>query len=179
MSLTYLASQHVPALSPDIVTVTGIAVNNPAQRQPVITGNATQKRDDRYDMLSKYIPIETITIFTAAMSAREALLGPADQRWPIIIYTTCAILTPVVYLLALYGKQRLSGASQNRAFRAAPWPPIAATLAFLAWAWSVPGMDIKGVLEGESARIIGAFSALVVSTLLSLLDPLFDRKPAS
>ncbi len=198
MSLAYLASrqtarsrafvsaQHAPAgrFGAERIGAEGNGGLSPAQVAP----------EDRYDLLTKYIPIETITIFTAAMSALDALLpeasggdvqsaarsdlfgGATNDGLTIIIYSSCAVLTPIAYLLVLYGKHRMADDMAGKVFRPAAWPPIAATIAFLIWAWSIPGMEIKGFLEGEAARVVGAFAALLISTLLALLDPVLGMR---
>jgi hypothetical protein len=120
--------------------------------------------------LTKYIPIETITLFVAAMATMTALTAmfPAVTKWHV--YGLCAAFTPLILWLSALNTFRKSGATGSF-----PWPwwrMVAATVAFLVWSLSVPPM-----LE-EAQRPIAGLGALLVSTFLTLFDPLFD-KPAS
>lgn len=89
-----------------------------------------------FEILTRYIPTETVTLYVAAMAAREQIatafgLGVLDAV--TLIYATFAALT-----------------------------------GYLVWALSVPGHPVADQLAG-----LPALGALVVSTFLSLLDPLF------
>lgn len=154
MSLSRLASQHVQRVTAATTTKSGL------------TAVADPDRDDRFDLLVKYIPTETLTLFVAAMAARDAIA----EAWPRIdawsLYGIGAALTPAVYALAAYGKQR--AALDDGPFRPASWPMVASLIAFLAWGLSVPGL-----VEDDGGKILAAFCALCVSTLLSLIEPVF------
>lgn len=154
MSLARLAAEQAPAHHQGL--------------RPLTAGRS--KRDDRFDLLTKYIPTETVTLFVAAMSALKAI----RDVWPIVdgwtLYWVGAGLTPVVFLLAAYGKHLSSGSGTP--FRPAIWPMVASLIAFLAWGLSVPGL-----LQDDSAKVVAAFGAVLVSTALSLLEPIFLPRP--
>jgi hypothetical protein len=124
---------------------------------------------DGFDALAKYIPTETVTLFVAAMAVREPLAKLKVGTWDL--YFAGAALTPILLLLIVYGRHRQSGAIGH--FRPHPWPIAAALIAFLVWALSVPGL-----LADSSGQLLAAFGAVFVSTLLSLLEPVFGPRPA-
>lgn len=149
MSLSRLASQQVARTVGPFAAAADAAVAQP-------------DKDDRFDLLTKYIPTETLMLYVAAMAilpAIESSLGIGAAA----LYIGGAVLTPLMFLLAALGKLRMSRSTER--FRPQPWPPIAATIAFLAWALSVPGF-----LTNQNDQILAGFAALVVSTLLGLLD---------
>lgn len=153
MSLSRFASQQVQRNAGGGVAATAVA-------QPDI--------DDRFDLLTKYIPAETITLFVAAMSA----LKPIAATFPGVdvrtLYIGGAVMTPLVLLIAIIGKQRAAGV------RGRPnlWPLVASLIAFLVWALCVPE-----VLHDDNQKIVASFGALLVSTLLAMADTLFAPKP--
>ena len=150
MSLSRLASQQVQRDGG------GVGV----QAAPV----AQPDGDDRFDLLTKYIPTETITLFVAAMAAQKPLAASIPGVNPTTLYVAGAVLTPVALLVATLGKQRLAGVKGTLH----PWPFIASLIAYLIWALSVPGM-----VSGDDGRLAAAFGALLVATVLSWGDALF------
>lgn len=122
-----------------------------------------------FDLLTRYIPTETITLYVAAMAAREQIARWLGLEVPLtvsLIYGTFALLTPVILLVLMLTAHRQSGIAGR--FRPRQWPLVAALAGFLVWALSAPGHPAADQLAG-----LPALGALVVSTFLSLLDPLF------
>jgi len=159
MSLSRLASQQV--------------ARNVAGSIHASSATAAPDKDDRFDLLTKYIPTETLTLYVAAMAALPAITDTFPNIKALQLYIAGAVLTPVILLLAGYGKQRAAGSTA--AFRPHPWPLFASLVAYLVWALSVPGL-----LDGKNAQILAGFGAVLVSTLLSMLEPAFGpRKPAA
>jgi len=157
MSLSRLASQQVAR------TIAG--------GPPVAAAVARPDADDRFDLLTKYIPTETLTLYVAAIAALPAItVASGGTVEAIHVYAAGAVLTPIILLLASFGKLRASGSPA--AFRPHPWPYAAALIAFLVWALSVPGL-----LRGDDQQILAAFGAVLVSTSLALLEPIFAPKP--
>ena len=118
---------------------------------------------DSFESLTKYIPVETITRFVAAMAAHGALKNAVPWLGPWVIYGVCGLLTPViVWRLAARAFKR----SEATGSLAMPWwPMIAATIAFLIWSLSVPP------LLDDNGRLAAGVGALFISTLLSLFEP--------
>jgi amino acid transporter len=125
------------------------------------------------NVLFKYIPTESVTLYIAAVSAAPALKTQFPFITDMQMYWFFAALTPLLSLLIFAGKRRTSGLSLLPSVAQWPWwTVVAATIAFLAWALAVPGNQL---LEGEAGGAIAAFIALVTSTILSLVEPIFRR----
>jgi hypothetical protein len=124
------------------------------------------------DALTKYIPTETITLFIACASAKDALASafPGAPLGLIHVYWLFAALTPaLVWLLTLIEYRRNPGPEP---FKPPLWRMAAATIAFLVWALAVPGM-----VEGEAKQVLVAVGALLVSSVLELIGRLFEPRP--
>lgn len=138
------------------------------ERAPGGGGNADP--GDRFDALTRYIPTETITIFVAAAGA----IGAIQDVWPGVsawaLYIGCAVLTPLIFWAVAYGRHHQ--ANDAKPFTFAVWEPVAATIAFLVWALSVPPL-----LSTPSQHTLAAVGAVLVSALLSLLEPIFSPPP--
>ncbi|MGQ3139713.1 MAG: hypothetical protein ACT6Q5_14260 [Sphingopyxis solisilvae] len=122
-----------------------------------------------FDLLTRHIPTETITLYLAAMAAREQIarwLGLDEPQTVSLIYGTFAVLTPAILLVLMLAAHRQSGVSSR--FRSRAWPLVAALAGFLVRTLSVPGHPAADQLAG-----LPALGALVVPTFLSHLDPLF------
>lgn len=133
------------------------------------TGMGTQPTG--FEMLTRYIPTETITLYVGAMAAKAelaTLLHLQDASWAI--YWFFAAVTPALLLLLLLNKHRTSGSADP--FKPPWWPFVAAALAYLMWAMSVPGNPIA-----DQLKALPAFGALFLSVILSLLDPVLGPKP--
>jgi len=159
MSLSRLASQNAGR---------AIAVA-PASAAPTV---AVANRDDRFDLLTKYIPTETITLYVAAMSVRSEFMAFWPKLSPSFLYWTGAVLTPLMLVLIALGKHRLA-AIPEASFRLPLWPMVASFAAFLAWAPSVPGLIAD---SNAGARILAGFGAVFVSTILSMVEPFFGER---
>ena len=126
--------------------------------------------DDRFEVLTRYIPTETITLFVAAMSVQTMMVELWSPLGPWVLYWTFAALTPVIQLLLTYLKQReaeADAAQPKAAFRPHPWPVAAALIAFLVWALSV---IVQPLENADAFRAVAAVGALFISTVLSVGD---------
>ena len=143
------------------------------------TAATVSPKQDGFELLTRYLPTETITLFVAALAATATVPDETlKKHLPLWFYAGFAVLTPVLLLVLTYLKQReaeTASGSPPQPFRPHPWPPTAAFIAFLVWALSVPG-----VLDADIAKAWGgfiAFGALSVSSLLSLVDRAIGPKP--
>jgi hypothetical protein len=137
--------------------------------KPIPLGDpATPAPKDNFDGLTKYIPVETITLFVAAMATMTALTAmfPGITKWHV--YGVCAAITPLILWLSAFNAFR-SGAGTG-AFPLPWWRMTAATVAFLVWSLSVPPMLTDAQLP------VAGLGALLISLFLTLFDPIFDRK---
>jgi hypothetical protein len=127
------------------------------------------------DALARYVPTEIVTLYLTALSAMPALTATFAQVTDVRVYWFFAILTPILLLLVLAGKRRRDGLSPFPGWSELPWWKLAAsTIAFIVWALAVPNTPY---LTGQSGKVVAAFGALLVSTFLTLLEPIFERAP--
>ena len=142
----------------------------PPVAAPVVPPRTTV--NNALSMLVKYIPTESVTLYVAAISAAAAL----NSFWSITgthIYWFFAALTPVIFILIYLGKRRaLRLPTLPRVSEFPLWKLFACTVAFLVWALAVPG---NPYVSPESGGAVVGFFALFISTVLSLLEPIFDR----
>jgi uncharacterized membrane protein YhdT len=151
----------------------------PATFAATTTAAAVSPKQDGFELLTRYLPTETITLFVAALAATATVPDePLKTALPLWFYVGFALLTPILLLVLTYLKQReaeTASGSPPQPFRPHPWPPIAALIAFLVWALSVPGVLDPKISASWGGFI--AFGALSVSTLLSLIDRAIGPKP--
>ncbi len=142
-------------------------------------GGSGGSNQQPFEALTAFIPVEAITLFIAAVSMLSAatpvddgaglpeILGSIDIRTVYFVFGLA--VTPVIVLLVAGGKwKEAHKADPTTRFRWPIWPIIAAVIAFLAWAWAVPGLA-----ESDFEKILAAFAATFVSTILALLDRVF------
>lgn len=125
--------------------------------------------------LVKYIPTEVVTLYVAAASTAQSLRNAISM--PLIdgrlLYWGFTVLTPVLLVLMYASKRATDGLPALPKIREMPWWKMtAATVAFSVWALAVPG---NPYVSGDGAPIVASFGAIIISTLLSLLEPIFER----
>lgn len=182
MSLTSLANEEVARARPRYQIPKGLSVGVVASRGRI---RDFPRRDEAegatpgqpaasgvLDALSRYIPVEIVTLYIAALSALPALTETFASVSDVRLYWFFAALTPVLFLLVVAGKRRRTGLSALPALRHWPWwKLLASTIAFIVWALAVPTTPY---LAGPAGKVVAAFGALLVSTFLTLLEPIFD-----
>ena len=186
MSLSSLADEEV-ANAQRRVSVTDYGAGLVAPRTLTTTTLQTLNLRDRtasrgttaaatvLDALARYVPTEIVTLYLTAISAMPALTATFTQVTDVRVYWFFAILTPILLLLVIAGKRRREGLSPFPGWGDLPWwKLVASTIAFSVWALAVPNTPY---LNSQSGKIVAAFGALFVSTLLTLLEPIFERGP--
>ena len=140
--------------------------NQPVQQE---TGGAIQA-------LVKYIPAESTTLYIAASSASVAISSTFAFFTPTFSYWFFAAMTPVLFMLILAGKRRANNMSPFPSLRDFPyWNLSASFIAFLAWGLAVPGNPYATTpMRGATF----AFIAIFASTILSMLEPIFQPSSA-
>lgn len=122
--------------------------------------------------LARYIPAEIVTLYVAALSAMPAIAATFAAVTEVRLYWFFVALTPVLLLLVLAGKRRGEGFSAFPSLKDWPWwKLVASTVAFLIWALAIPATPY---LPGAQGKVVAAFGALLVSTFLTLLEPIFE-----
>ncbi len=127
--------------------------------------------------LVKYIPTEIVTLYVAAASATPSLRVAIPVVDGKLVYWGFAALTPVLLILMYASKRASDGIPPLPKAKELPWWKMsAATVAFLVWALAVPG---NPYVLGDSGAVIAGFGAIIISTLLTLLEPIFERPAAA
>ena len=140
-------------------------------------GKQTSRPSNALEVLTRFIPTETITLYLAtcaAMESLEKLLPRLDVQW--VAYLGFIVLTPMIFLLVYVGQQIALGLPT-------PFPPprewpwfklIASTIAFAAWALTIPTRPFWNSAEGGA---VAALLAIFVSVFLTLIEPICDPQP--
>jgi len=163
MSLASLARESVRR--PPAATNNGQDDN--AKRGKKSGQNEQKESPNGMESLTRYIPVETITIYVAAMASLDQLAKLSSFITPWMIYCIMAVLTPVILMLLVYREQKIAGDAIDIKKRA--WPIFASFLAFLVWGLSVPGHPVAADTSGLFALL-----AMVLSTFLALFDPIWN-----
>lgn len=123
--------------------------------------------------LVKYVPTEVVTLYVATVAARqqiEAVLPSFKSLW---LFWGFVCLTPLMFALLFYNKLAVANQKLPSLKEFPWWKTIASTIAFAVWALAVPNGPY---LQTAGASALAGLAALFVSTVLTLLDPIFDRK---
>jgi len=122
--------------------------------------------------LVKYIPTEVITLYVAAVSASVAVQASVPVLQVINIYVGFAIVTPVLLLLLYLSKLAAEKKPWPRVKNLPWWKMLAAGIAFAVWALAVLGHPYTTT---EAGTILAGFGAVLVSFVLSVLEPIAQR----
>jgi hypothetical protein len=126
--------------------------------------------------LVQYIPTEVVTLYVAALSATPVVRSAIPTFDTRVTYWGFTLLTPLLLLLVYASKRSTSGLPALPIVKEWPWwKMFAATVAFLVWALAVPSSPY---VSGEIGSLAAGFGAIVISTFLSLLEPIFQRPAA-
>lgn len=163
-----------------------MSINTLALRavNPVNATPTLPPKDDNLTALTKYIPVESITLYIATLSSLTALnivLGNiSGGRIPEIttgqVYVAFIFISAILMLLIF--ERRLVLASQPTKWSVSEWPwwkIVACAIAFAVWGLAVPGtLNI----DGEDGKFVGVgvgLLALIVSTVLNTLETFFEK----
>lgn len=125
---------------------------------------------DTLHKLVTYIPLESITLYLAAVSTAQGL----SEFFPfmdakVIYWLFGLVITPLLILLVYLKKQQAANMPNLTVADYPWWRMFAGTIAFLVWALAIPGNPY--VSSGPQAAATG-FLALFISMFLSLVEPL-------
>jgi len=135
--------------------------------EPVQPGPAS----NALDALTRYIPTESVTLYVASASAMAALqetfgITAASVYWFFVIFT------PILFLIIFTGKRKEAKLTLFPPINQWPWfKLVASTVAFAVWGLAIPTTPY---LHGVAGGSIAAFGALLISTFLALLQPIFE-----
>jgi hypothetical protein len=127
--------------------------------------------------LTTYIPTEVLTLYVAVVAAlgsgTAATTPNHDAVW--VTFWAFVVATPIAVLLVFLAKVKAG----KKAIPLNPvkwplWEMIAATIAYVAWAFALPGSPFGEFTVWYSPAVAG-IAVLVTSTVLGLFAPLFAR----
>lgn len=130
-------------------------------------------------MLTKYIPTETVTLFVAVVGAISSIDEGSRRPYLLGAYWFFAILTPVFVVLVAYRSYLKPTADAKRlttGFTLPVFRMVAAFVAFLVWGLAVPNIAAVFTIEGTLVQILSGVGALIVSTILTMLEPIFEKR---
>ena len=127
--------------------------------------------------ITVYIPTEVLTLYVALVSAqqqgKDTAASARGAEW--LAFWLFFIFTPLTVWLVFAGKLRVDDKPLPLHPLAWPaWEMCAATLAFVAWAFALPGTPFAGFSWYSSA--VAGIIVLIASTCLGLLAPLFQNR---
>ena len=123
----------------------------------------------------KYIPSEVVVLYVPAASATPALHATLSFVDAQVVYWSFAVLTPVLLLLIYASKRATNHLPALPPLSEFPWWRMtAATIAFLVWALAVPN---NPYISDPIGVLIASFAAVLISSVLTLLEPIFDPTP--
>jgi hypothetical protein len=123
------------------------------------------------DSLVRYIPTESVSLYVAAAAAISSISATFPWITPYSLYLIFIVLTPILFVLIYIGKRRSQSLPSLPAdLKEWPWWKLfASTFAFAVWALAIPPL-----VATDPGKIVAAFGALLVSTLLSLVGAVVE-----
>jgi hypothetical protein len=155
---------------------------------PAKSTTAPNSVNTAMQVLFGYIPTEVLTLYVAIVAAIHPSMKPSgDGKVQGVAPITCVdwatlyiflAATPIIFWIVYATKLKAAGKQLPIAFSTWPiWEMFAATVAYSAWAFALPGTPFRA-FTWYSAGLAGV-AVLVASTVLGLLAPLFQNKLGS
>ena len=144
----------------------------PQLGQEGMPGATQSSVDTALNVLFGYIPTEVITLYVAVLAAVQQTTAVSSTEWTTFCIFVAA--TPVVVWLVYGAKLLHVKKTLPVSFGSIPvWEMFAATCAFAAWAFALPHSPFTSFSWYSSG--LSGVAVLVVSTVLGLLAPFFQR----
>jgi len=122
--------------------------------------------------LTQYIPVEVVALYLATVSSQPALASQWEWITPKLAYLLFCSLTPAFFLLVYYNQLAIANEEFPNVMNWPWWRIVASTIAFSVWALAIPNNPFVG---SDVAGVVSGLAAIFVSTILSLLGPIFER----
>jgi hypothetical protein len=171
MSLYDLAVRSVPpqtiataTFSSDKVTPTESATTT----IPVTDIDIDTAKRSALNLLSSFVPTESITIYLAAIATASAFKQQIPWVTTEFIYWCGALLTAGLFIIGVLNERAIRNIHLWRKFPF--WRLCAAVIAFLCWALAVPNSPYLG--SSDAGRAVVAFLAVFISVILERVDRL-------
>lgn len=167
-----MMSEVAPAIAPASVfkKTEAVTAGTPEAQTAVTTA---------LKVIATYIPTEVLTLYVAVLAAirvpnQTGQQTLADKRPLEIVFYVFLAATPLIVWLVYAAKCKGGGKPLPWAFRSWPlWEMAGATVAYAAWAFSLS--ENPFVFASWYSSAVAAIVVLIVSTVLGLLAPLFQR----
>lgn len=165
------ADVHVPQVAPanaapQTLGQLELATAGTAESQSAVT--------TALKVIVTYIPTEVLTLYVAVLAAiQDPNRKSHNALWAAFYFFLIA--TPLVVWLVYAAKVRAASKPLPLAPKTWPvWEMFAAMVAYAAWAFALPDSPFKYYGDWYSPALAGVI-VLIISTLLGLLAPLFQR----
>jgi len=127
-------------------------------------------------VIMTYLPTEIVALYTSVSTAidREGSASTAfSAHW--LAFYICLLMTPATVWLMYAGRVRLADRPLPLSWRRWPiWEMTASTLAFAAWAYSMPGSPFKD-LDCFYSQGVAAVVLPTTATFIALLAPILQK----
>jgi hypothetical protein len=127
-----------------------------------------------------YVPTEILALYTSIATALQAMPGSSEANsgfqsaW--IAFAVCFVLTPLSVLLMYASKVKQANKPLSMSVNKWPlWEMSAASLAFFAWAFSMPGSPFRSI-TGFYSPGIAAIVLPCSAMLIGMAAPLMHRE---
>ncbi len=147
----------------------------PVPNPPDVLAPPSNSATNALQVIAAYIPTEVLSLYVACV----AVLHKGDKvtvaEW--IAFGSFFFLTPVVVWLVYAIK--IKSAQKPLPLAPSKWPVwemSAATIAYVAWAYALPGTPFSQFAPGGYSAGLAGLMVLIVSTLLGAVAPLFQRE---
>lgn len=128
--------------------------------------------DTTFNVLFGYIPTEVLTLYVAVLAAVQEPGKVTPVDWTA--FWSFLVATPLVVWLVFGAKLKTANKPLPLSYSSWPiWEMFAATVAYAAWAFALPHSPFTDYTWYSSA--LSGLAVLVVSTLLGLLAPFFQK----
>lgn len=132
-------------------------------------------------VIMTYVPTEIIALYTSIATAIQSVPGSGGTEnsgeisaW--IAFGVCLVLTPLSVLLLYASKVKQANKPLSLAINKWPlWEMCAASLAFFAWAFAMPGSPFRSIQSFYSPGI-AAIVLPTTATLIGMAAPLMHRE---
>jgi len=140
---------------------------------PPVGGAADGTVSNALTALVRYVPTEVVIIYIAAVAALPQFKQVFSGFTPAWIYWGFICLTPLMFALLFYNRLAVTAQAFPSWQQYPWWKTIASTIAFAVWALAVPN---NPYFQGTGESALAGLAALLVSTMLTLIEPIVERK---
>jgi hypothetical protein len=155
----------------------GMARESIARARPCATAAATGATDDALkkarDGLAHYVPTEVVAFFVAALAIAHMIRGSVPERGYAALLAALVVLGAACSFVGIVAIYR-NALDPPPSWRRSPWRKASIScLAFIAWAFAMPG-----VLPVAWQQALAAIGALALTMVFHWFDRWIETIPA-